>query len=502
MVAGQLEGILRQVREGALRKHGIPDGDAELLERFLACRDEAAFEQILRRHGPMILGVCRRVTANAADAEDAFQATFVVLLRKAHSIHPRAKLANWLYGVAHKTALKAKAMNTKRRIKEKQAAQQSKGDYAAENWASVLNILDTELAVLPKKYRTAIVLCDLEGLSYREAAARLGCAQGTLSGRLTRGRILLARRMGKHGLAFSAGVLATLVAHQASAAVPPALRTMTLRALCIQGGSLAGSGLSPKVLSLAEGVVRMMILMKLKVITGTVSLLVLALSMATLGLAQVAGSGGPSKPTTASEPQPAETGQVTTDKLAAPKEARFTVEAVDQPKRTITVLVAGTKAPILTLPLHENVQVKLDKEQADLTSLRKGMGLTLTMDSTHTAVKEIRAVTEEVIAHARPPSAATVIRALPPVPKSIPPLYEVRRDDIKIASERIVARLDEPRMFPQIGQARLLHCQWKCTVYFKETVQSSYPYPFCNSKPRVEVVYIDMDRLMGLAECE
>src|SRR5437868_14027545 len=115
MPAGQLDGVIRRLRKAALRGHGAELDDAQLLERFIARRDEAAFEVLVRRHGPMVLGVCRRVLRNQTDAEDAFQATFVVLIRKAASIRPGGRLASWLHGVAHKTALKARAMNRKRR---------------------------------------------------------------------------------------------------------------------------------------------------------------------------------------------------------------------------------------------------------------------------------------------------------------------------------------------------------------------------------------------------
>src|SRR5262249_60694659 len=122
MPAGQLQSAVHSLRHLALAREGGQVTDAELLERFIAHRDEGAFELLLRRHGPMVLGVCRRVLGNAADAEDAFQATFVVLVRKATSIIPRSRVGNWLHGVAHKTALKAKAMSRTRQLKEQEAA--------------------------------------------------------------------------------------------------------------------------------------------------------------------------------------------------------------------------------------------------------------------------------------------------------------------------------------------------------------------------------------------
>src|SRR4029077_11319092 len=145
MPTGQLEGVIRHLRKVTCQGSGTQVGDAELLERFIAHRDEGAFELLVRRHGPMVLGVCQRVLGNQADAEDAFQATFLVLVRKATSIIPRTQVGNWLHGVAHKTALKAKAMNRRRRVKEREAAAQSR-NATDETWESLLGILDGELS--------------------------------------------------------------------------------------------------------------------------------------------------------------------------------------------------------------------------------------------------------------------------------------------------------------------------------------------------------------------
>src|SRR5262249_39553350 len=146
---------------------------------------------------PMVLGVCRRVLRNEADAEDAFQATFLVLVKKAASIRPRGMVGNWLYGVAHTTALKARAMRTRRLAKEREAAARPKPEAAAGAWEQLHGLLDQELKALPDKYRAAIVLCDLEGKSVKEAAQQLGCPPGTIGSRLARGRRLLSRRLAR-----------------------------------------------------------------------------------------------------------------------------------------------------------------------------------------------------------------------------------------------------------------------------------------------------------------
>src|SRR6266498_1737548 len=197
MMTGELSGILRRLRRWAHPGDGGSPTDGELLEHYLERQDQSAFEALLARHGPMVLGVCRRILASAADAEDAFQATFLVLVRKAASVVPRELVGNWLYGVAYRTATSAKAMNARRRVKERSAAKPEACEEAA--WTDVRPLLDEELSRLPDKYRIPIVLCDLEGETRREAARQLGWPEGTLSTRLRAGRHLLAKALARRG---------------------------------------------------------------------------------------------------------------------------------------------------------------------------------------------------------------------------------------------------------------------------------------------------------------
>ncbi len=178
MATNTFDAVLDNLRRVCRRQEVAGLTDGELLECFIARRDESAFEALLRRHAPMVLGVCRRTLRHEADAEDAFQATFLVLVRKAGTIRPRTLVGNWLYGVARTTALKAKAMRSKRRVKEKTAGTRPKPETPPEVWRQLETVLDQELQALPDRYRAPIVLCDLEGKSIKEAARQLGRTGG------------------------------------------------------------------------------------------------------------------------------------------------------------------------------------------------------------------------------------------------------------------------------------------------------------------------------------
>jgi RNA polymerase sigma factor (sigma-70 family) len=249
-----------------------PESDARLLARFLATRDEAAFATLVRRHGPMVLGVCRRVLRHAQDAEDAFQAAFLVLARKAGSVLKQEAVGSWLYMVAYRTAQRARAGQARRRAREKQMDDMPHPEVRPLESPDWRPLLDDELARLPEKYRAVIVLCDLQGQSRREAARRLNLPEGTLSSRLAAGRKLLAARLARRGVALSGGALAAaLSGGAASARVSAPLVLATAKAAA---GHLAA--VAPAVAVLAQGVLRTMFLTKLKVVVG-VALVVVAL---------------------------------------------------------------------------------------------------------------------------------------------------------------------------------------------------------------------------------
>jgi RNA polymerase sigma factor (sigma-70 family) len=268
--------VVRCLRRLTLARDGGGMTDGQLLECFLATKEQAAFTALVRRHGPMVLGVCRRLLGNPHDAEDAFQATFLVLARKATTIVRRDLLGNWLYGVAYRTALKARAAAGRRRAVERQVAQmperQGREDECGQDWRRVL---DAELNRLPEKYRVPVVLCELEGKSKREAARALGVPEGTVSSRLARARQKLRERLTRRGLALGGGALAfALSAEALSAAVPAALLFSTSKAATsVAAGGAVAAAASARVAALAEGVLRTMSMTPLKLVAALLFLL-------------------------------------------------------------------------------------------------------------------------------------------------------------------------------------------------------------------------------------
>jgi RNA polymerase sigma factor (sigma-70 family) len=246
--------------------------DGQLLERFLAARDEASFAALVRRHGPMVLGVCRRVLGNHHDAEDAFQATFLVLARKASAVR-RDAVASWLYGVAYRSALEARGMNSRRRAREKPLHDLPDPPVLPAEPQDWRPLLDLELNRLDERYRRPIVLCDLEGLPRKEAARVLGLAEGTLSSRLARGRRVLATRLSRYGLVLSGGALATALTQEATAAVSLSLVASTTKAALLVAAGQTAVAATPAAVLMKE-VLKTMFLAKLKTVVATAFILV------------------------------------------------------------------------------------------------------------------------------------------------------------------------------------------------------------------------------------
>jgi RNA polymerase sigma factor (sigma-70 family) len=186
--------VLQCLRQACAAGEARDLTDAQLLQRFLAQREDAAFAVLVERHGPMVLGVCRRVLGDAHGAEDSFQATFMVLVRRAASIGCTGSLGNWLYTVAQRIASKARTQAAARRLRERRAAEMPRPQPLVEpTWQELRCVLDDEIGRLPEKYRAPIALCYFEGKSHQRAAQELGWATGSLASRLARARQLLRR---------------------------------------------------------------------------------------------------------------------------------------------------------------------------------------------------------------------------------------------------------------------------------------------------------------------
>jgi len=257
--------VLRHIRRLVGAYPADDSDDALLLERFALRQEEDAFEALLERYGPMVLGVCRRLLSQPHDVDDAFQATFLVLARKAGSIARRELIGPWLYGVAYRIALKARATAAQRRNRERQVADMTFAEPECHDPATDLRpVLDQEVQRLPIKYRLPIVLCYLEGKTNDEAAEQLHCPTGTVKTRLAKGRDLLRHRLTRRGLALSAAALAgTLAEGLASAAVPAGLRNATCQTI-LQNATTGSGAVSVSIVALADAAVHGMATTRLK----------------------------------------------------------------------------------------------------------------------------------------------------------------------------------------------------------------------------------------------
>jgi RNA polymerase sigma factor (sigma-70 family) len=242
--------------------------DRQLLEQFVTQRDEDAFAALVRRHGGMVMGVCRRILNDFHEAEDAFQATFLVLAQKAHAIRKPELLSNWLFGVAYRTARRAGIGEAKRRLREKPWQNEISAAPAEDLiWRDLRPILDEEIYRLPLKYCAPVVLCYFEGKTKEEAAKLLGWPVGTVSSRLARAREKLRGRLTRRGLAPTAGLLLAALTHgSTSAAVSPSFVSATASAAVSPAVSkaIAAGACSAKVISLTQGILKAMFLSKMR----------------------------------------------------------------------------------------------------------------------------------------------------------------------------------------------------------------------------------------------
>jgi RNA polymerase sigma factor (sigma-70 family) len=357
--------------------------DGELVERFLANHDEASFQALLQRHGPMVFRVCRRVLKVEQDVEDAFQATFLVLARQAGSIRKHQSLASWLHGVAYRVALDAQKANARRRKHEGQAATGSRQPLTEEvGWKELRSIFDEELVKLPGRLRAPLVLCYLEGLTQDEAAGRLGQSKSTLRRTLERGRELLCARLTRRGLTLSAALFAPLLSEGvASAAVPAALTASTTEAAAaLAAGKAVPAPASARALLLAQGLVQPVLSAKVK----WVCVLALAAVLAGMGGTAVPGENCPVLP----PPPPGERQEVAKAAAIAPPPAT----KVDEQPVTKRI---EFRVPLLVL--HAEVQTELK----------------LTAEQVRTVGELARAVDARVLAEARAVDARVLTEAVP-----------------------------------------------------------------------------------------
>ncbi len=292
MPTGSLSVIIHNLlADAALGAGGMTDG--ELLAHFLSSRDGNALAALVRRHAPMVWRLCDRILRNHHDAEDAFQATFLVLVKKAADV-PREAVANWLYGVARQTALRARATAAKRGRRERQVVNPPEPTMEDVRDTDLQFVLDEMLSRLPDHYRAVIILCDLEGLTRKEAARQLAIPEGSVASRLARARALLAKRLARRGVFSGGSVAAVLASGSASGAAPPALVASTIKATTlVTAGRAAATGMiSAKAAALTEGVISAMSITKIR---GVVALALVAATLA-VGLTVLAASVHPVKP--------------------------------------------------------------------------------------------------------------------------------------------------------------------------------------------------------------
>ncbi len=336
MVRESANQALRQVR--TLFALGAVGGltDAQLVERFLGgvgSVREDAFAALVQRHGPMVLGVCRRTLSGSADAEDAYQAVFLVLARKAGAIRRVDGLRSWLYGVAVRTAKESGKRSARHRAREGGTMDESTAVSAPdEERGDLLALLDEEIDRLPSRYRDPLMLCELEGASRQDAARQLGLPEGTLSSRLARGRSLLRDRLSRRGVASVSGPFATPIGKSVNVALPGPLTASTVRLALKFAEGGATTGMVPvAVLSLAEGVLGMISAAKLKLILVATASLGAAACL-TVGLAVAVGPDQPGPP---ADGKPPEAVAVDTEKKLTPQPVQVRGVILDEAGRPV-----------------------------------------------------------------------------------------------------------------------------------------------------------------------
>jgi RNA polymerase sigma factor (sigma-70 family) len=314
MTGTRADVVLRHIRALTVIESANHLSDRQLLDRFAAAHEEIAFAALVRRHGPLVLGVCRRVLHQEQDAEDVFQATFLTLARKADSAGRRASLGTWLYHVAYHLALKVRKQSAARQKREERTARREKTDSLAEvSGRELVTVFDEELQTLPASERLALVLCYLQSKTRDEAAREVGCSTSTLKRRLERGKERLRLRLSRRGVVLSAALLAAGLAQGSPALVPTSLTVNTVKAGLLAFNGKAVTGLvSAQAAALAAGAVRATVGAKLKAVGALLFLVAL--------LAIGAGPFASSAPPAAAKTEPKKPAPVTEPKAVEEKE--------------------------------------------------------------------------------------------------------------------------------------------------------------------------------------
>ncbi len=427
------------------RLRGIQEGDdAQLLDRFVTSRDEVAFTALVHRHGAMVWGLCVRLLGQTPEAEDAFQATFLVLVRKVSSLRDPQSLGPWLYGVAYRTALKLRGKRTQRTTRESTLREQIAEERPESIWSELRPILDEEINRLPTKYRLPVLLCYLQGLSCEAAAERLGCARGTVFSRLARARELLRRRLIRRGVEVSAGALAALLAENTilRAAPPVALREVTIRTSLLLAAGMTGQTLSAPLAAVVEGVVRSMFLSKVKFV---------AIAMLAIGIAG-AGTGFLGYRTVAEPPAPIEK-KIKSAPVTPAGVVINTQKKEDETKQASPPAVAKVEqhTPDWREKLMNSVEYPgLEDARATLIDaldmLDKRFGVTFDINEKAFEIDELKDVARTPIADPTPippmrSSLSTILnKILRRVPAASGATYIIRRDHIEITTGAAVFR--------------------------------------------------------------
>jgi RNA polymerase sigma factor (sigma-70 family) len=245
----------------------MTESDQELLGRFVLSQEESAFEQLVQRHAPMVMGVCRRILGNSPEAEDSFQAVFLILARKSPSLRKDQSLGGWLYRVAVNAALESRnrAVTRQKYYDNLQMEQEIRQDEEShsEDSREVHSIIDAELNRLPEKYRSSLVLCYLEGLTYEQAASKLGLSYGGIKRRLDRARDLLRIRLERKGVAFTSIALSAWLSENALAEVTSESMAAAVKVATQHGSTAMAAGSSTQVMGLSQVVMKSMLLKKL-----------------------------------------------------------------------------------------------------------------------------------------------------------------------------------------------------------------------------------------------